>query len=384
MAKETVNNVSVLPAHIAFSQSIKGDIDINLSHSCGQSLSVGSLLSYCDGNRPSLAQLDLSYASVKGSKELRHSIVAYHQAVYEQSWLKAKHVTTFSGAQEALRAIYQALLGSGDEVIVFTPSYPSLQSMVGEMGANIVPIALDYQTGWQIDMQALERAFNANTKLVVINSPHNPTGATFTDSQLEQVLAWCEQHDSYLLLDEVSQATQYQKASAKRTLNDPRIIFVNVMSKSLGLAGIRLGWTICRDAALRNALIAQKTKGSICTSAIDEYFAQLALENYGRILARNNAIVEENIALFNAFVNEHSWLSWHAPKAGLLATVKFDVAILGENSMLDWAKQFTEATGVLLLPTSLFGLDGPYCRFGLGQKNFSQGIQRLAQYVAKQ
>ncbi|WP_284295788.1 pyridoxal phosphate-dependent aminotransferase [Thalassotalea loyana] len=370
-----------LPPHIAFSRSIEGDIAVNLSHSGGQSMSVNSLLAYCDGQRQSMAEIDLSYASISGSKSLRQAISNFHHQVFDQTWIKPKHVTTFAGAQEALSCLYQLLIEPADEVIVMTPSYPSLQSMVGDLDGKLIPIPLEFKEQWKVDWHAFERAFSEKTSLVVINSPHNPTGMALTEEELAHVVSLCKQHDCYLLIDDVSHASQYQKRMASRHIRYDKTVFINVMSKSLGLAGIRIGWAITDDKKLRNGLLACKAKASICTSVIDEYLAELALDNCQRILARNNAIIETNIQKFNQFLTQHPDISWHQPTSGILSTIKFSKRILGNQSMESWAKDCAEKTGVLLLPTSLFGLTGPYCRLGLGQKNFEEGLNRLALYL---
>ncbi len=374
-------NHHLLPPHIAFSQSIEGDIAVNLSHSGGQSLTVNSLLAYCDGQRSSLAELELCYATIQGEKSLRQVISTFHQETYEQTWVKAKHVITFAGAQEALRAVYQGILSPGDHVVVMTPSYPSLQSMAIELGATLHAMPLSFDKLWQPDWLALEAAITSSTKLVVINSPHNPTGMTIGRRQLERIVERCQAHDCYLIIDDVSQATQYQKRSSERNVDYDKTVFINVMSKSFGLAGIRLGWAVTKDKALKANLLAQKVKGSICTSAIDEYFAELALINSQRILARNTKIVEENIQLFKQFLMQFPEISWHQPRAGFLSVIKFSESLLNGQSMEDWAKQLAEKTGVLLLPTSLFSMEGPYCRLGLGQKNFADGLERLGKYL---
>ncbi|QOL26769.1 pyridoxal phosphate-dependent aminotransferase [Thalassotalea sp. LPB0316] len=381
MSTSQVNTLSELPAHIAFSRSIEGDIAVNLSNSCAQTMTISSLLAYCDSKQPSMAELELSYASIEGGGALRQAICDFHHQVFEQTWLKPADVVTFAGAQEALRSVYHALLQPGDEVIVMTPSYPSLQAMAEQCGANLIAVELAFENQWQVNWQALNSAFSEKTAMVVINSPHNPTGMTLSEHELESIVNLCQKYHCYLVLDDVSQASQYQQNSAVRKVDYDKAILINVMSKSLGLGGIRLGWAISQDQQVRNALIAQKASGSICTSAVDEYLAHLALVNHQPILARANAIIEQNIKLFNQFLSQHSAITWHQPQAGILATIKLSDKLLAGDSIEVWTKRCAEQTGVLLLPTSLFGLSGPYCRLGLGQKDFAEGLARLSNFL---
>ena len=124
--------------------------------------------------------------------------------------------------------------------------------------------------------------------------------------------------------DDVSQASNYLGlALAHRYLDYEKSIIVGVMSKSLGLAGVRIGWAVTPNKLIINNLIAIKVKQSICCSKIDENLACIALRNSTEIIAVNNNIITDNISLFTEFISRHQpWLSWHPPRAGMLALVE--------------------------------------------------------------
>jgi len=181
-----------LPAHIAFSQSVTANITHNLSNSCAQSMTVNELC-HLAGN--SIDDIDLSYASLPGSVELRQAIVKYHNQINHADFgLDHNNVLTFCGAQEALAAIYKCLLTSDDEVVVFTPCYPSLVSMINENGATVKSIELRAENNWQIDFNQLECVVNDKTKMIVINSPHNPTGSIVDSQTADKILALAKKH----------------------------------------------------------------------------------------------------------------------------------------------------------------------------------------------
>lgn len=365
-----------LPAHIAFSQQLAPFVTDNLSDSTAQSLTFAQL---CQLSNTDITQIQLQYAPVKGSHALRQAIVTFHQGLNaHHRELSADDAITFSGAQEALSAIYQSTLSPGDEVVVLTPSYPSLVSMAKLLGAKVREIQLTQSNGWEVNYEDFERVVNSKTRLLVLNSPHNPTGSVIDSALAEKVLQLAEKYQCYLLSDDVSQASNHANmALAHRYLNYQNSIIVGVMSKSFGLAGVRIGWAVTPNKTIMNNLVAIKTRNSICCSVTDESLALIALENHQQIIAANNNIIVGNIALFEQFVQQHSdLLNWQPPKAGMLALV----AVKNVESMAQWSTEVAKHTGVLALPSELFGLSGNFFRLGLGQRNFANALTKFSHY----
>lgn len=388
-----------LPPHIAFARRLAPFVHYNLSDSCAETLTLLELLALGNGTpehldlssldealsplKIALSPLDvpLCYASLQGDPVLRAEIAAFHSELNlaelnHSPAVQAGHVITFSGAQEALRAVYQAVLSPGDEVIVMTPCYPSLAAMAPWFGATTHSITLRYENGWQPELEKLAALFTAKTRLVVINSPHNPTGAVLDAQARRQLLELARHHGCYLLADDVSQAINpFGRDLAHGYYGYEKSVLVSVMSKSVGLGGIRIGWTVTPDEALGEKLLAVKAQGSICTSVVDERLALLALKARAQILERNNRIVAGNIALFEQFLADQPEIfSWRPPGAGLLALV----AVNCREGIEDWCLSTAKKTGVGLMPASLFGLEGKFVRLGLGRRDFAEGLKQLA------
>ncbi|TWX56917.1 pyridoxal phosphate-dependent aminotransferase [Colwellia hornerae] len=389
---------NTLPAHIAFGQRLaenqKVTIAHNLSNSCGQTLSVAQLCRLGNISLDNLlAEQALSYASLSGSHYLRTLIADFHQDHnHHKVKLTAENVLTFCGAQEALSAIYQTVLGEEEitqcnkpeqhaaiEIVVITPCYPSLVTMAEQMGIKVRCLTVDFQQNWQINQAALLALVNENTRLIVLNSPHNPSGSIIDTQFAEQILAVAKQFNCYLLADDVSQASNYNNLDlAHHYLDYERTIVVSVLSKSFGLAGLRIGWAVSKDKLLLKKLLAVKAQGSICSSIVDEKLAELALENHVKIISENNIIIKDNIALFQQFIDKNqSHFSWFPPQAGLLTLVKCH----SDLPMLKWAEQLAEQVGIFVYPSCLFGLTGPYFRLGLGAKNFPMTLDSLQGFV---
>lgn len=369
--------LSQLPKHIAFSRKLAPFIKCNLSDSTAQALTLEQLTRY---SKVDIGATLLDYSPVQGDKALRAEIINFHRNLNCHSReLTAEDTLTFCGAQEALFAIYQSVLSAGDEIIVMTPSYPSMVSMAESMGVIVKEIALKSEQQWQVNIGDFKRVISERTRMIVLNSPHNPTGSIIDSALAEQVLALAQQYQCFLLSDDVSQASNYLGlALAHRYLDYEKSIIVGVMSKSLGLAGVRIGWAVTPNKLIINNLIAIKVKQSICCSKIDENLACIALRNSTEIIAVNNNIITDNISLFTEFIYRHQpWLSWHPPRAGMLALVE----VKNIESMTDWAESLAKKSGVLALPSEFFGLTGNYFRIGLGQKTFSKTLEKFDKFL---
>ncbi|WDE05921.1 aminotransferase class I/II-fold pyridoxal phosphate-dependent enzyme [Thalassomonas viridans] len=379
--------VPALPTHIAYSQGLNTEINYNLSNSCARTMTVAQLCRLADSSLAgsslmdgSLAELPLSYASLSGAVALRQEIVRFHNELNRKAYgFDEANVLTFCGAQEALAAIYTSLLEPGDEIVVFTPNYPSLVTMAEEMGVKVKTISLQECDNWRMEPGQLAAQVNDKTKLIVINSPHNPSGAIIDSDTAKQVLTLAQKHNCYLLSDDVSQASNYHGLSlAHDYLSYEKSLVVGVMSKSFGLAGVRIGWVLSPDKNLLAGLLAVKAYGSICTSVLDERLAIMALQHRDKILAQNNRIISDNIKHFQHFVDRNAGLfAWQPPRAGIMVLVKSSL----KAPIKLWGPELARKHKVLVLPAFLFGLEGEYFRLGLGQQDFLQGISALQAFV---
>ncbi|WP_206483463.1 aminotransferase class I/II-fold pyridoxal phosphate-dependent enzyme [Thalassotalea sp. G2M2-11] len=376
-------NKFVLPAHLDFVSKLPCQISDNLSNSCAQSLTLTEL---CQLSGQGVEQFDdtpLSYAPLLGAESLRQQLVYFHQALnHHQTRLTADNVLTFCGAQEAIAAVYQSVLRPGDEVVVVSPSYPSLITMAKQLGCQVKLIELSNDNNWQLTINDFTQVVNKQTRLIVVNSPHNPTGQVIDSPLADEILQLAQQYQCYLLADDVSQASNYnQLALSHRYLDYDKAVVVAVLSKSFGLAGVRIGWALSQNKSLLQRLLAVKSYGSICGSVMDEQLAGIALKHHRQIINAANSTISDNIDLFEQFVKQHSqYFSWQPPQAGMLALVKIHT----EQTIERWVENLAKVTGVLLLPANLFGIEGHYVRLGLGQQDFPLMLKKLSDFVTNQ
>lgn len=192
------------------------------------------------------------YAIGSGSEELRRAIASHSRRFYGMEVDPGTMVTVTSGATEAIFDTLQALVDPGDEVILFEPFYDSYDASI-RMAGGVPKFVLlqppdEHHAQWWFDPQALRDAFSPRTRLVIVNTPHNPTGKVYTRAELELLRDLCDQHDALLLSDEVYEHLFFEPARHLRpaTIDGlaPRTVTVSSAGKTFSFTGWKVGWVI--------------------------------------------------------------------------------------------------------------------------------------------
>ena len=344
-----------------------------------ETLSMKEILSLADDECTHLWEnCILGYTETAGLPLLRDEI----RRQYYPTLPSSQYVHCFCGAEEAIYATLKSLLTPQDEVICITPCYQSLMSIPASIGARV--IAMDLDSDWSLDVGKLGHILSSltNCRMIIINYPHNPTGALINLSTLNEIIALCREFNLYLFLDEVYRGLEM---SPDRILPPActlysKAISLGVVSKSLGLAGLRIGWIATQDSSILAAAAAFKHYLSICNSAPSEILALIAIRNNERILSRNRQIMLTNLSLFESFLTRHSALfEWTPPKGGCVAFVRYKAS--GALPLEALCERLVNEFGILLLPGSQFpGAEkdfSEYFRLGFGRSNFSVALMKL-------
>lgn len=340
-----------------------------------QGMVMHDLLALADDDaRRRWESLTLGYTETAGLPALRETIAGLYKGI------DADDVITFAGAEEAVYIAANVLLGPGDHFITTWPGYQSLYEVGRSTGAEATLLELRPETEWKIDIDALRRAVQPNTKLILLNVPHNPTGAMLTHDEWRAVCAIADEAGAYLFADEVYRLLEYNPqdrlpAACELTT---RGLSLGVMSKAYGLAGLRIGWLVVRDAALRARIMAYKDYTTICNSAPSEILALIALRASDRMMARSRALVLANLQRFHDVVRARPHqLRWVAPRAG---SVAFPELLCGV-AIDDAAARLNRDHGVLILPATVYGHTGNYFRVGFGKEDFADGLARFVSFL---
>ena len=347
--------------------------ELMLSSSDCETISVGELLALEPDAGERLLALRLGYTEVPGSEELRSAIAG----LYDETGPEA--VVALAAAEEGVFAVETALLGPGGHAVVETPCYESALAVARSTGADVSPWERRYEDGWRHDLDELERRLRPDTRLVYVNTPHNPTGRSMPREVLERVVELCAERGAVLFCDEVYRELEHDPAVRLPAACDlyERAVSLGSVSKTYGLPGLRTGWIACRDAALRDAVVAAKLYTTICSSAPSELLAAVALRNRAGIVERNRTLVLRNLELADAFVERHAGVvDWVRPDA---SPIGFPRLRVGDTRA--FCERLALEAGVLLLPGDVYDEPG-HVRLGLGRVGAAEAFERLSAFLA--
>ena len=351
----------------------------HMTASDAESMSLRELMAMAsDDEREDFENMWLGYTETYGSPKLRERIATMFAD------LSADNVLCFAGASEGIFAANSVLLDKDSHAIVITPNYQSHETLPVSIG-SATGIPLDPDDQWSLDIDRLAAAIRPNTRLVTINFPHNPTGAVLSDDRYDALIALCRQHGIYILSDEIFRGLGPHGARFLSPIADvyERGLSLNVMSKAYGLPGLRIGWIGCQDRDLLSRMERMKHYLSICNSGPSERLTNIALRNGAKILARNCAIIDDNLTHLNAFFARHPDLfDWRQPDASCMAFPRY----LGEEGAEEFVRSLVEDSGVLLLPGSVYSstlneLPANHFRIGFGRRGIEEGIAVIEQHL---
>ena len=338
-----------------------------------ESMALGDLLALAPGAEDRLRSLWLGYTESLGDPELRQTITTLYEKV------AASQILVHAGAEEAIFNFMNVAVKPGDHVIVHTPYYQSLGEVARGIGAEVAEWRGDPTHGWRLDLEVLKATLTERTKVLVVNFPHNPTGFLPVSAFVHQLSDLSSQHGFIIFSDEVYRGLELDPSDRLPALTDinERAVSLGVMSKTYGLAGLRIGWIATRNASLYNKLAAFKDYTTICNSAPSEFLATLALQHAETIVERNRRVLEDNLKRLDRFFRVHAdRFSWHRPKAGSIA-----FPMLNKGSVDAFCADLVEKVGVLLLPGTLYGSGLNAFRIGFGRKNLPEALERVEAYL---
>ena len=340
-----------------------------------ESLKLGDLLDLEAGAKDRFESLWLGYTESLGDPELRDAI----STLYENAG--AEQILVHAGAEEAIFNFMNATLGRGDQIIVHSPYYQSLGEVARGIGAEVLDWHGDPDKNWALDLQGLKSLLSDRTRVVVVNFPHNPTGFLPSRDFVHELAALSERHGFIIFSDEVYRGLELDpddRLPALAEIND-RAVSLGVMSKTYGLAGLRIGWIVTKDNRLFSELAAFKDYTTICNSAPSEFLASLALRHADVIVERNLQIIRKNLDRLDAFFESHKdRFNWCRPRAGSIA---FPTLLRGEVDR--FCGDLIEKAGVLLLPGTLYGSQFNSFRVGFGRKSLPEALERFENHLQK-
>eukprot|EP01038_Epipyxis_sp_PR26KG_P006519 gene6519-8959_t len=365
-----------------------------------ETISMSELITMADSESLSLwSDLRLGYTEARGMPLLRQEIAKDYRG------LNSDNILCFAGSEEGIYCTLVTLLTKNDHIIVLTPCYQSLRS-IAEVICDVTTVNLT-PNSWKIDFDLLRASIiPSRTKLIVINFPHNPTGATLSLSEQTELIALANEYGLWLFSDEVYRGLQIVDDSTDSVILPPiasvyeKGISLGGMSKLYGLAGLRVGWIVTGNFEQLSLISSNKHYMSICNSAPSEILTLIALRAKDRIIARNLEIIQSNLLILDKFLIKYNHLfSWTKPKASCCGFIK----IISNDDSLELnsiAEKLVNEYGVLILPGDNFLNDKNnennsheveaysknirnHFRIGFGRRNFPIALQAFEDILSQ-
>ncbi len=344
-----------------------------LGSSDSESVNIGDLLALEPGATEQFHNHWLGYTEAPGAPYLREEIARIYSAIAPEQ------VLVFAGAEEAIFWYLNATLQAGDHAIIQTPCYQSHLEVARATGAEVTEWPLHFENGWAMELDGLEKNIRPNTRLIVLTTPNNPTGAHLSHAGQQAMVELARSRGIRLFFDEVYRELEHAPQHRLPAVCDlyNRATSLGVMSKSYGLPGLRIGWIATRDGEIFARLQELKDYTSLCNSAPSEFLAALALRNRGKLLERNLAIVRHNIELLDRFFQRWSEaMTWVKPVAGPIAFPKLKLP----TSSAAFVQDLVDKQSTLLVPGEVYDRPG-FLRLGFGRKNMLEALARLEAYL---
>jgi len=332
-------------------------VRFNLSESSVHPMSVRELspdLEFHD----QLLSTPLAYNQSNGTDELREAIAALYPGATPD------HVEVTNGGSEANFITVYSMLEPGDEVVVVLPNYGQIWGLTSSLGMAVKAVHLRGDLGWAPDLDSLESAVSARTKMLVVCNPNNPTGAILSASEMEAITRIASRCGAWILADEIYQGSERDGNTTPSFYGKyERVIVTNGLSKAYGLPGLRIGWIVAPSELIARMWSCHDYT-TIAPGTMSDMLARVALSPGGRMrcLERTRSICRHNFPLFRQWVAEHgSMFSLVEPRAGAIAYVHYDLQI---NST-ELIRMLLHEKSVLVVPGDHFGMDH-YLRVGYG------------------
>ncbi|GAC1669670.1 MAG: pyridoxal phosphate-dependent aminotransferase [Candidatus Acidiferrum sp.] len=344
-----------------------------LSSSDAESRPVQDLLDLEPGAQELFLRHWCGYTESAGAPWLRKAISPLYTKI------EPDDVLVIAAAEEGIFILYHALVGPRDHVIVETPCFESALTVARSTGAQVSLWRRQAENDWAHDLAALAKLIQPNTKVIYINTPHNPTGLNMPLEVFQRVIKLAAAHHIIVFSDEVYRELEHDPSHRLPAACDlyERAVSLGSMSKTYGLPGLRLGWLASRDTEILRKCLEFKFYTTICNSAPSEFLTALALRHREKLVKRNLGIVHSNLALLDRFFREREQLfSWTKPDAGPIGFAEYK----GKQPVAEFCESLVRDCGVLLLPGTVY--DEPrHIRFGFGRKNMPEALRQFAAYL---
>lgn len=334
------------------------EVDHDLSESGVLPMSAGELLR--EGGIQEFLDLGLGYPLSEGSLLTRERVAAWHPGA------SSRNVSIVNGGSEANHTTLWTLLEPTRRLAFMVPNYMQGWGLGRHYGEGSDPIHLRFDgTRWALDLDELERAVTAETGVIMVCNPNNPTGHVLTEDEMDALVEAARRADAWLVADEIYRGAELQGDETSPTFwgRYEKTVVTGGLSKAFGLPGLRIGWIVAPEELIRELWV-HHDYTTLAPGMLSDHLAAVALEPSRReeILARTRRILRRHLPRLEDWLASHDgFFRWTPPVAGAILYAEYDHPI-GSTELVE---RIRKEQSVLLVPGDMFGLERGI-RFGYG------------------
>lgn len=295
------------------------------------------------------------------------------EAIASRYGVASDQVATAVGCSGANFLAFAALLQPGDEVVVERPGYDPLLGALELLGTRVVRFDRRWEDRWVVDPDRVRAAMSARTRLVVLTSPHNPTGVLIATEILDRLAADAAAIGAHVLVDEVYLDAVYTGRPVPAATRHEALITTNSLTKSYGLGGLRAGWILATAEVARAARRVRDVVDG-CGAVPAEGLATAAFQRLDRLGERARGIIQPNAERVARFISARPELDWVPPDGGTVAFPR----IRGLRDTRELTASLLERYETAVVPGSFF--DAPEhirIAFGADSTTVAAGLEAL-------
>lgn len=349
----------------------ENDCRYNLADTCVKAMSLRELEDLIKENvMDHIYDLPLDYGPIQGSPALKEAILSLYKTG------NSENIAITRGAVNANQHVMDTILEPGDHIVALTPGYEQFYSYPKSLGCAYTLVELKEDNNWQPTIDDFQKAINENTKMIILNSPNNPTGTLIKDDLMKQLIDLCAPHHIYIMCDEIYKGLTETDTGSVSDLYEYGIT-TSSLAKIYSFAGLRLGWIKARKELI-DKINYRRDYTMISTGAIDDYLTTVVLQHKEIILDRSRKIVLQNKEILKHYLEKEPLVSCVIPEDGTVAFLHYHVDV--PSKVL--CENLQKATGVFFVPGACFGSEY-HLRFGFTQdpEVIEKGLLLLSDYL---
>ena len=349
----------------------ENDCRYNLTDTCVEPLTISQLEQLTDCSlMDTIASMPLDYGPIVGSDDLRRAILSLYRTG------DIDHIAIAQGTNNANELVMMTLLDADDHIISMTPTYQQFYEFPSMLGCRYDLVELDEASGWQADVDEFISLINDDTKMIILNSPNNPTGTVFDEEWLKALIEVCRERHIYILIDEIYRGLSADSPASISDLYEYGIA-TSSLSKLYSSAGLRIGW-IKGPKKVIEEINQMRNYTIISTGFLTDYLGTHVLTHKETILERSRAIVNQNKDNLRAYLSHEKRLSCVIPDDGTVGFQHYHF----DMPSIELAETLQKETGIFFVPGACFNAEY-HLRIGFTRdpEMMNEGLVRFSQWM---